>query len=148
MAALEITVDLFGDRELSRKLKRLPDAVQRRILKSAISKLGTATAKHVRRRAPVLTGKLKRGIEKKSYRIAKTGRFAGAVTTVVRTKPRSYFDIPPSSPWYYPTIVEYGREFASPVHYLAGAAKDVEPQAEQIVGDALRSKAEKEFAKL
>lgn len=68
-------VRIKGDAELMRKLRRLPEAVER-VARKAVKDETHDAAEDLRRDAPVLTGDLKESIQEESLKKGMTGRAA------------------------------------------------------------------------
>ena len=103
MATPVIDFKLLGIKELEAKFRRLPDRVQKKILRPSMR----AGAKEVQQAAkaavPKDTGRLRRSLILKAIK-----RSRNRIGFVVRTKGREFFGIDAGSKWYYPAIIEYG----------------------------------------
>lgn len=93
-------VELIGDRQTIRKLKRMSDIATRRIMRPAVTKALVPINKAAKRKAPVETGLLKKSIGTRVKTYARAGIVWGGVA------PRSG----------YKTVDEDGRS-RDPVNY-------------------------------
>ena len=116
-------ISLLGDKALSRKLAKLPAAVQRKVLRPALRKGGKVILEAVRRNIPVDEGKLRKTLKLRALK-AKRGR----IGVEVRTGTREELDIPAGAEGYYPAHVELGTRNRSATPYLRPAMDDKESQ--------------------
>ena len=102
-AGLSVSLRLFGVKDLDAKFKKLPDRLQKKILRQSMRIAAKDVKAAVKAAVPKDTGRLRRGIEIKSIK-----RSRSLVGVIVRTKTREHFGISADSKWYYPAIIEYG----------------------------------------
>jgi len=137
---------LQGHKKLLRKLQRLPDAVQRRILRPAVNKALTPINRDAKRRAPKETGLLRRSIGKKVKVYKRTGVVWGAVG--IR---KGYKTQLPDGSWrnpeMYAALVERGTRTTRAQPFLRPAMDANRERALSILADAVRAGLAKEAAR-
>lgn len=100
-------LSLTGDKELERKLKKLPAKVQRNIVRKGMRKGLALLRKEARSLAPVDTGRLKKAIKTKV-----SLRSSGEITGRVFVKYKGKGAAP------YSHLVEWGGEKNSPSRFM------------------------------
>ena len=100
-------LSLTGDKELERKLKKLPAKVQRNIVRKGMRKGLALLRKEARSLAPVDTGRLKKAIKTKV-----SLRSSGEITGRVFVKYKGKGAAP------YSHLVEWGGEINSPSRFM------------------------------
>lgn len=100
--ASAIDITMFGDKELQRKLDRLPSKLQKRVVKGAAKKAAEPILAAAKARAPVRTGR-----HRDSMKITtKSGRKEIGAQIVTGT--RKQLKIPADAKGYYPAAQEFG----------------------------------------
>ena len=89
-----LKVEITGFKELSRRLKKLPEKIERKVLGQAANAGAAVVRKSARKRVPVKTGFLKKNIMSRKKR----GKFKGEVTYMVG----------PSADAFYGQFIESG----------------------------------------
>lgn len=164
-------VKLTGMKELQKALKQLPDRIQRRVLRNAVSKAATPTVKKARQLAPVGAGlnpdgterpNLKKTITKTRAKLSKDGNAVYVVSGPERKKaPHAHLvhdgtkphEIVLTKPLVLQnTVLPAGfviqHPGAKPQPFLADAVEQTRSQAESILQKAIAAGIEKEAAKL
>jgi HK97 gp10 family phage protein len=100
--SVKFTFEITGDKSLDTKLALVTGNLRKRYIRQAFRAGARLIRDEARNRAPVRTGKLRRGIEVTDYRKGRE-----VIGARVRTKKRAWFGIPKEAKWYYPAIVEY-----------------------------------------
>ncbi|MCP4617177.1 MAG: hypothetical protein GY844_12190 [Bradyrhizobium sp.] len=137
---------LEGHGRLLRKLRRLPQTVQRRVMRPAVSKALTPVNRDAKRRAPRATGLLKKSIGKK----VKVYRHSGTVWGAVGVR-RGYKARMPDGryrdPDKYAHLVELGTQHSPAQPFLRPAMDANRERALAILADTVRAGLAKEAAK-
>ena len=100
-----VSIEVLGDKALQRKLKALPIALERKIVRKALraaAKPVLATAKAM---VPVESGKLQKGLKLRALTKQKRGQFG----VQVRTPTRDELGLPYAERYYYPAHLELGH---------------------------------------
>ena len=99
-----IDIKVLGDKELTRKLKRLEIKAGRKVVRTAIREtMKEIVLPAAKAKVPVDKGLLRKGLKVKAAK-AKRGSFGSHVVTPTREK----LNIDPSERGYYPAVLEYG----------------------------------------
>lgn len=114
---MDIKVKFGRDKELERRLKRLPNKVFTKVIRGANAKSMTPMTRALRKAAPVLTGALKRSIGKSS----RVFRDQGLVRTWVGVRGGWSDPKTGKKPQFYAARSERSRPWAAPA---ARAASD------------------------
>lgn len=123
-----VDISLLGDKKLIRKLKRMEPAVQKRIMRKALRAGARPVRDESRRRAPILTGRLK-----KSIKIRALKRSRNKLGVLVQTGTRAELGIDPDDRYYYPAHVELGHGSVPAIPYLRGALDSKAQEALRII---------------
>ena len=100
--AQTIDVKMFGGKDVQRKLDRLPNKFQKRVVKAAAKKAAEPILAAAKARAPVASGRHRDNLKI----AAKSGR--KDVGAVIRTGTRKQLRIPVDAKGYYPAALEFG----------------------------------------
>ncbi len=126
MAKPAVDISVLGAKELERALSKLPDKVQRSVVRSANRKVAKKVHSETMQRVPVKTGKLKAALAAENKPRLKT--LPTAVVYYLDLPRRELLGISPKDPFYYPTHVEFGFVSSSgkvvPPHSYIRAAVD------------------------
>lgn len=140
--AVDVNVDM-GD--LLKKLKILPDKIQKNVLTGAIRAGATLISKEAKLRVPVKTGLLKKSIGVVKHR--KDRRNPTIVSFIIA--PRSkYMHKNQKKPYNYGRIVEFGTSGRTPKPYMRPAYKTKGTQSIRAVEQYMEKRIDKELAKL
>ena len=131
MATRPINISLLGDKLLQRKLKRLDVAVQKRIVKYALTRAGRIVLNTVRETAPVGdpenpnlrerrvgVGLLQAYMTQRSVRARNKKGFFGVF---IRPGTREQLGITADDPFFYPAALIYGHGRVAPNPFLYDA---------------------------
>lgn len=100
-----VTATLVGAAEVTRRLKLLPPAVQKKVGRRAFTRAARSVLAAARANVPVLTGTLRRNLKSRAFRRTRTGRIGRLIRTPLRSELGGrHVD----EPGYYPAVVEYG----------------------------------------
>jgi len=113
-----IDIQMIGDKELQRKLRELPIAMERKIVRKALREAARPVLAAAKALAPVLTGRMKAGMKLRAEK-AKRGHFGVQVVTPTRKE----LGIAGDDPYYYPMAVEVGTA-KMPAHPFMRPALD------------------------
>ena len=127
-----IDISLIGDKVLQRKLKRLPIATQKKIVRKALREGGRPVLAAAQQNVPVRSGRTKASLKLRA-RKAKRGSFG----VDVRTGTRAELGIPENDPSYYPFSVEYGHGNVAAQPFMRPAMDDNRDKALRIIGKEL-----------
>lgn len=133
--AKTIDIRVLGDRELQRKLNRVVDKVQKKIVRHALREGGRPVLANAQAKVPTGEGRLKASLKLRARR-ARRGEFG----VEVRTGTRQELGIPASATGYYPASIEYGWTHARsglPIparSYMRAAADEQRVRALGIIG--------------
>ena len=119
-------LSLTGDKELERKLKKLPAKVQRNIVRKGMRKGLALLRKEARSLAPVDTGRLKKAIKTKV-----SLRSSGEITGRVFVKYKGKGAAP------YSHLVEWGGEKNSPSRFMT--TRTLEANADNAINQFRKS---------
>ena len=146
MASPVFTIDLSGDKELIRALKKLPAVVERRIFRKAFRVGAKRIKEQAKATVPVLTGALRDSIKVR----APKKRIRNAVRVIVSS---SATDVLNQGDQYYGGFLELGFK-----HWISGekiddpflrpAFEEVAPQVERDVIQKIKTELPKEARKL
>lgn len=106
MVAPAIDISLLGAKELENALKKLPDIVQKRIVRSSLLKVAKRVHKETLARVPVDTGRLKAGLAAENKPVLQKRQ--NAVVYYLNPPTRAFLGIAPDYEWYYPWSLEFG----------------------------------------
>lgn len=98
-----IDITMVGDKALQRKLNRMVDKVQKKIVTKGLRAGGRPVLVAAQAKVPVDEGKLKESLKLRARR-ARRGEFGMQVITGTRAE----LGIPADAPGYYPMAIEYG----------------------------------------
>lgn len=125
-------VTLIGDKALERKLKALPERVQRRVMRGAINAAATPVVKSAKSKAKKQSGLLKRSLGKKVF----TNKKRQSVTAIVgpRKQVKGEYKGQVRKPSRYAHLVEKGYideqgNHVPPQPFLNPAMRETEGQA-------------------
>lgn len=106
-----IDISFLGAKELERRLRRLPDKMQNKIVRRALRASNVRLREAITRAVSgnileIQTGRLSSGMGSAPIRVDPRGRGRFAIGTVLPE--REVLDISAKDKWYYPTALEYG----------------------------------------
>lgn len=128
-----ISIEVLGDKALQRKLRALPIAMEKKIVRKALREAGRPILASAKALVPVRTGALK-----KSLRLRALKRSRGSFGVQVRTGTREELGIPADAPYYYPMAVEVGTGHAPAHPYMRPALKSNEGKSIRIAAAEIR----------
>lgn len=131
---------LKGGRAMIRRLEQLPNRIQRKVARQAVSAALTPLNKEIKRQTPQETGQLKRSIGKKIKTYRNNGVIWGAVG--VRSGFRKVIDGKPRDPRRYAHVVEARTGF------MRRSFDTTRTKVISILGQKLGSGIEREARKL
>lgn len=117
---LIVDIKMLGDKELERQLAKLPEASQKKPVRSAMRGSNNRLKKAIVAAAPVATGKLKAALVATKV---KSGRRSRSYLQSIWPLPRRELlgipqDTTEKKQGYYPTAVEYGTKTCPPQSYV------------------------------
>jgi len=118
MAQPLFDISMLGDKELEKKLGRLEDKVQTKIMRGAMRKTMTVIKKRVVAAVPVATGKLKAAMKAQKIKSSKRSRKNKNIRISLPFPTRAELGIPADAKHYYPAAVEYGHGSVPPHSYI------------------------------
>ena len=102
MAGMGVDISFLGDKQLSRKLSRLDNKMQRSIVRKALRQAAAPVLGGAKALAPVLTGRMR-----DSLRIRASKGRRGTIGVVIETGKRDELGISKDDQYFYPTVIEY-----------------------------------------
>lgn len=126
-----VDITMLGDKKLSRKLARLPVAMQRKVVRPSLRAGAKPMLASAKQNCPVKTGKLKKSLKLRALK-ARRGNFG----VMVRTGTREDLGIPADAKGYYPIAVEFGHggPQPAPAHpYIRPAFDTNKERAKRII---------------
>ncbi len=130
---MSLTFKIEGLDALDKAVRKLPQNIQKRVLKGALRAGGRVIAKEAKQRAPKKTGTLRKSI---SVQVGKT-RQGGAIAFVT-TKPEAF----------YSHMIEFGTSKIPAKPFLRPAFDATQQETIKAIGDALAKGIIKETEKL
>ena len=115
-------VALFGDEELDRAFKELPETVRKKAVRPAITKAAAELAKHAKRLAPKDTGALRRAIKSRTRKNAKGKALKTRVGRTVGLDRETL-----GARTFYAAQVELGSQHTPPRSFLRRALDEAGP---------------------
>jgi HK97 gp10 family phage protein len=143
---VKTTVIVTGIRDIDRKLKRLPGAVQKKVVRKAMRAGLKVQAAEVKSQVPVDTGLTKSAVKVRAVKRRKRGTIeqevmiSGKVAGLVKTSKSG-------NRAFYPAIVEYGSSAHPPNPFMRRAYESKGEAARQTTMQVLRDGIESETAK-
>ncbi len=129
-----INIDIFGDKELQRKLDALPGLVQSKLLKSSLKYGAEIVKARCEELAPEDEGRLKT-----TFHIEPITRKRSGLGFKVFTGTREALGIDPKATGYYPTSQEFGSSRNPAQPYMRPAAEQSRDEILSLVESDLRS---------
>lgn len=125
-----VDISLIGDKELERKLRKLPPKVQKQVVRPALVKVAKRARDDITAAMPVDTGKLK-SLGMKVVPIKRSR--SGGIGRLVQTPTKEELGIPNDSKSYYPAHVELGHSIkgggkVADKPYIRGTMKTNRPK--------------------
>ena len=133
MAMPYIDISLLGDKALQRKLNRLPQKIQKKVMRQALREGARPILAAAKTNAPVDTGRMKASLKLRSHK-ARRGNFGVEVRTGTRTE----LGIPEGATSYYPYSVEFGHGNVPAHPFMRPALDDNREVAEKLLKTKLR----------
>lgn len=127
-----VDISVLGDKALERKLRKLDERVQKKIVRKALRSGAKPVLADAKAYVPIDTGALESELKITASR-ARRGFFG----VQVATPPRSILGIGPDDKGYYPAILEYGSDKMEPIPYLRPAFDNNRGRALAIIRDVL-----------
>ena len=125
---MAVDIRLLGDKEIVRKLKRLADAVQNRVVKLASKKAIKPMLARVKSLTPVDTGRLRDSLKAVANKPSR-----GFVGYRVQPGNRKELGIDPQDKAFYPVVVEFGTDKVPAKSYLRAGFKSTESTSRKIL---------------
>ncbi len=129
---MSLKIKIEGLDELDKAIRKLPQNIQKRVLKGALRAGGRVIVKDAKQRVPVDSGTLKKSI------VVVTGRSKEGALMFVTTK----------SSAFYSHLIEFGTSKMRPQPFLRPAFDNTQEEVIQAIGDKLADGIVKETAKL
>lgn len=129
-----MALTIHGDKALLKALKKLPDRIQRRVLRKAVGRGTTVVHKRAKATAPVDSGRYKSSLRKKT----KTYKRAGVVVGIVGAS----HDDAPHQYW-----IESGTVKMPAMHHMSKVLRDTETTARAAMMKGLGKGIEKEASR-
>lgn len=129
-----IRLEMLGDKELDRAMRDLPLKVQRKYARKAAREAMRPVLQAAKAKAPVRTGRLRKGIRLRALKARRRGAVIGAV---VITDTRQKMGIPPEDKGYYPAHVELGTSKMAAHPYLRPALHENRTKVVRKMGSVL-----------
>ena len=140
-----IDISLLGGKELQETFRELPLRLQKSIVRKANTKAMRPIFNAVKRRVPVLSGRLLRGIKVRGIKRTRRNR---AIGRILLLPPREALNIPPGDKFYYPAVQEYVPTNSESIGFLRKGFDEAESQAAQIMDVEITSGIQREWKKL
>lgn len=135
-------INLRGNKAVERALKALPEKIQKKVLRKAMSKATTTVSREMRAKAPVKSGALRRSIGKRTKSYQRGQTIYGVVG------PRSSFEMDGQKPSKYAHLVEFGSSRSSPKPFARPAYQSANAEASKQLANDIVNGAIAEAAKL
>ena len=139
---MAVDIRVFGDKDLQKQLKKLPDRLQNRILKQAIKKGAKITLQRTKTIVPKETGRLSESLKVKPIKRSRV-----KIGYQVLTGTREELGIPAGKKGYYPMAIETGTKNRPAKPYMRPALDQTENQVLGVIKGAIKSKLDKEARK-
>lgn len=145
------TVDIraFGNKELEKKLGRLADKAQTKVVKAALRKESTRVKKrivaNIVRLDLIDEGMLLKGYQSAKTKTARSGK--NFIRLGVENPTREALGIAPDDPYYYPYAVEFGHVGAEAKPYIRPAIDEHKDKSYKDIGDDIGKGIEREALK-
>lgn len=127
-----VDMTMLGDKKLIKQLAKLPDRLQKKILRSAMRKAAKPVLASAKSKVPRVTGintdPLRKGLKVKALK-----RSRNRIGVRIVTPERSVLGIPEGSKWYYPAHIELGTSKVAAVPYLRNAVAENKEQVFSII---------------
>lgn len=143
--ALAVDISVLGDKSLERKLGRLTDKTQKRLVRKALRRSGKRIWNRVLLNASGVvinedTGALVNALEE-TKPVSRSSR--GVLEIGFKWPTRAALGIPPTAKGYYPTALEYGTRKRPPRPFVRRAVnanmdREIERIRRELVNDVLR----------
>lgn len=140
-----IDISLLGGKELQATFLELPSKLQKSIVRKANTKAMRPIFRAIKRRVPILTGRLQRGIKTRAIKATRRNKTVGRILFLPE---RSLLGIAPSAKVYPPAAVEYGHDNVAEVSFVRKGFDEAEAQAAQILEVEITSGIQREWKKL
>ena len=127
-----VDISLLGDKELQRKLQRLPYALQKKIVRPSLRAAARPMLATAKATCPEDEGKLKKALKLHAMKSRRRDQFGIVVDTGTREK----LGIPADETSYYPMSVEFGHggPHPAPAHpFLRPAFDTNKERAKRII---------------
>lgn len=144
MANQGVDISLIGDKALMRKLARLPDAVEKKIVRKVLRDHAKVVKARVVALVPVRTGNLKAAYA--NSKIQSAGK-RGLIRVGITYPTRQELGIAEDSRWFYPRHVEYGEGFGPARPHLRPAIDNYRESDRRTIGSAIGRAIEREAAR-
>ena len=101
-----VSIEVLGDKALQRKLKAIPIALERKIVRKALREAARPVLATAQALVPVESGKLKKGLKLRALRKQKRGQFGVQVRTPTHDELGTPYGL---RAYYYPAHLELGH---------------------------------------
>jgi HK97 gp10 family phage protein len=141
------TVIITGIREIDKRLKKLPGAVAKKVIRRSMRDGLKIVAAEIKSQVPVLTGLTKSAVQVRAVKSRK--RNSISLETRIGSKKEGLIVHPKSGkPVFYPAVVEYGREGVAPNPFMRRAYDSKGEAAKQVTILRIKTGVDEEVRRL
>lgn len=145
---MSVDISMLGNRELERKLQKLSNQVQKKVVRPALRKEAKRAkdrvVSNIQTKGLVKTGKMLSAFQGSKIKAASRKNF---IRLGIENPTRQALGISPDDKFYYPYAVEFGHPGASPKPFIRPAIDDHKTKSISDIGRDIGSGIEREGRK-
>jgi len=143
---MNVDISILGDKDLERKLSRIADKGQRKVVRAAIRKAATRARKrivqNIQREGLVDTGRMMQAFKKTKIVSASNNR--NMIRVGPRLPTRSELGIDADAKGYYPTALEFGYALRPATPFIRPAIDEHKDEEIKVIGSDIGKGIERE----
>jgi HK97 gp10 family phage protein len=143
---MNVDISILGDKDLERKLSRIADKGQRKVVRAAMRKAATRARKrivqNIQREGLIDTGRMMQAFKK--TKIASASNNRNMIRIGPRLPTRSELGIDADAKGYYPTALEFGYALRPATPFIRPAIDDHKDDEIKAIGSDIGKGIERE----